>query len=411
MSNVSASDVNNSEDWLLRVDDLSVHFHTPRGVVQAVDHVSFEVRPGETLALVGETGCGKSVTARSIMKLVPEPPGDYASGKVMLRNPATGAVIDMLAAPMDQVRATRGDRIAMIFQDPGKALNPSLTIGRQLAEVFGEHRAQMLLTNAGIDPAKAPLGSKSVASQRAGVIRRSFFNLTHRGQSRALQAAVDASVIDALSDTGIPNPRKVMSSYPHELSGGMKQRVMIAQALACDPDLLIADEPTTALDVTIQARILDLINDMQQRRGTAILYITHDLSLVRQFADRLAVMYAGRLVESGPALEVLRSPQHPYTQGLLAAIPRAGTPRGQLAAIAGSVPQLIDPPPQCHFSSRCSFSAQACTNHVPGLIPLPVAREVACLRFTDAVSLGVNQEQMPSHVDLIEVESAEAVSS
>lgn len=391
------------DDWLLRVNDLSVHFHTPRGVVQAVDHISFEVKPNETLALVGETGCGKSVTARSIMKLVPDPPGDYASGSILLRNPSTGSVIDMLSAPMDQVRATRGDRIAMIFQDPGKALNPSLTIGRQLAEVFGEHRAAMLLTNAGIDPEKAPYGSTAVANQRAGVLRRTFFRITHRGQSRALQAAVDEAVMDALADTGIPNPRKVMTSYPHELSGGMKQRVMIAQALACDPDLLIADEPTTALDVTIQARILDLINDMQRRRGTAILYITHDLSLVRQFADRLAVMYAGRIVETGPALEVLASPQHPYTQGLLAAIPRAGTPRGQLAAIAGSVPQLIDPPPQCHFSSRCTWCAQACTTHVPALIALPGSRAVACLRFESADRIGAQSSQMPQSGDIVEV--------
>jgi len=392
-----------SDDWLLRVEDLSVHFHTPRGVVQAVDHITFEVRPKETLALVGETGCGKSVTARSIMKLVPEPPGEYASGSILLRSPSTGAVIDMLTAPMDQVRATRGDRIAMIFQDPGKALNPSLTIGRQLAEVFGEHRARMLLTQAGIDPDHAPVGSGAIASQRAGVIRRNFFHLTHPGQSRALRAAVDDAVINALSDTGIPNPRKVMSSYPHELSGGMKQRVMIAQALACDPDLLIADEPTTALDVTIQARILDLINDLQQRRGTAILYITHDLSLVRQFADRLAVMYAGRMVESGPALEVLKAPQHPYTQGLLAAIPRAGTPRGQLAAIAGSVPQLVDPPPQCHFSSRCGWSAEVCTTHVPHLIGLPGERKVACLRFEQASSIGVEEAEMPLRAAHVEV--------
>jgi oligopeptide/dipeptide ABC transporter ATP-binding protein len=395
----------NSDDWLLRVEDLSVHFRTPRGVVQAVDHVSFEVKPKETLALVGETGCGKSVTARSIMKLVPEPPGEYASGAVLLRNLKTGAVTDMLSAPMDQVRATRGDRIAMIFQDPGKALNPSLTIGRQLAEVFGEHRAAMLLTQAGIDPEKGPIGSGSIASQRAGVLRRNFFHLTRRGHSRAIRAAVDDAVMSALSDTGIPNPRKVMSSYPHELSGGMKQRVMIAQALACDPDLLIADEPTTALDVTIQARILDLINDMQQRRGTAILYITHDLSLVRQFADRLAVMYAGRIVESGPALEVLKSPQHPYTQGLLAAIPRAGTPRGKLAAIAGSVPQLIDPPAQCHFSSRCTWCAEACTSHIPNLIHMPGDRDVACLRFEQADSIGVDPSDMPSHVASAEVVS------
>jgi oligopeptide/dipeptide ABC transporter ATP-binding protein len=186
-----------------------------------------------------------------------------------------------------------------------------------------------------------------------------------------------------------------MKSYPHELSGGMKQRVMIAQALACDPDLLIADEPTTALDVTIQARILELIQDMQKRRGMAVLYITHDLSIVREFADRIAVMYAGHIVETGPAQEVLANPQHPYTNGLLGAIPHRRTPRGQLAAIPGSVPQLIDPPEQCHFASRCQWAAEACRGHVPQLHTIQPNRKVACFRFEEADSLSVAKTDMP----------------
>lgn len=379
---------------LLAVEDLSVHFSTAKGTAHAVDRVSFDIRKGETLALVGETGCGKSVTARSILKLVPEPPGRYASGSVVLTN-RDGTTTDILTASNRDVRAIRGERISMIFQDPGKALNPALTIGRQLAEVFGEHRLDMILTSAGVDPAKAGGTVRRIAQQRAGATRRRLYGLTQRTKSRALKKSIDDAVIRALADTGIPNPRKILTSYPHELSGGMKQRVMIAQALACDPDLLIADEPTTALDVTIQARILELIYQLQQRRGTAILYITHDLSLVRQFADRVAVMYAGRIVESGPVTDVLNDPKHPYTQGLLAAIPRPGTARGQLEAIPGSVPQLIDPPAQCHFASRCKWAAPACSAAIPRLIPLSPRHEAACFRYEEADALGVSESDMP----------------
>jgi oligopeptide/dipeptide ABC transporter ATP-binding protein len=394
---------NLSQEWLLKVDDLSVHFKTPRGIVQAVDHISFDIKPGETLALVGETGCGKSVTARSILKLVPHPQGRYASGSITLKNQSTGTSIDMLTAPLSEVRATRGNRIAMIFQDPGKALNPSLTIGQQLAEVFGEHRVELLLNNAGLDQNNLPVGAKVFATQKAGFISKSIFKLSHRKDYLKIRKSIDSAVEKALADTGIPNPKKVMSRYPHELSGGMKQRVMIAQALACDPDLLIADEPTTALDVTIQARILDLIKDIQTKRGTAILYITHDLSIVRQFADRLAVMYAGRIVEIGPALEVLANPQHPYTQGLLGAIPKSTTPRGKLAAIAGSVPQLIDPPAQCHFQSRCQWSASACTKNVPHLTDLNSKRQVACLRFGGENYKNIPINELPSQLNFTEL--------
>ena len=383
-----------ADDSLLAVHGLSVHFSTSKGTAYAVDQVSFDIRRGETLALVGETGCGKSVTARSILKLVPEPPGRYASGTIELTE-ADGSTTDILTASERTVRSIRGDRISMIFQDPGKALNPALTIGRQLAEVFGEHRLGMVLKNAGIDPERAGGTVRRIAQQRAGATLRRLFGLIRPSTARALQKSIDDAVIRALADTGIPNPRKILTSYPHELSGGMKQRVMIAQALACDPDLLIADEPTTALDVTIQARILELIHQLQQRRGTAILYITHDLSIVRQFADRVAVMYAGRIVESGPVAEVLSAPQHPYTQGLLAAIPRPGTPRGQLEAIPGTVPQLIDPPAQCHFATRCKWAAPACSAAVPRLTPITPQHEAACFRFDDAELVGVSESEMP----------------
>jgi oligopeptide/dipeptide ABC transporter ATP-binding protein len=253
----------------------------------------------------------------------------------------------------------------------------------------------MILGNAGLRADKPSRTAALIVQQRASAAQRGFYALTHRGATKALQRSIDDSVLQALADTGIPNPRKIIKSYPHELSGGMKQRVMIAQALACNPDLLIADEPTTALDVTIQARILELIHQMQERRGMAILYITHDLSLVRKFADRVAVMYAGRISEIGPSAEVLASPHHPYTQGLLAAIPRAKTPRGELAAIPGSVPQLIDPPSQCHFAGRCAFAGPACHRVTPHLLSIGPKRDVACHRFDTPENIGVPSGDMP----------------
>jgi oligopeptide/dipeptide ABC transporter ATP-binding protein len=383
-----------SDTWLLSVENLGVQFHSPRGTSQAVDGVSFEMNPHETLALVGETGCGKSVTARSILRLVAEPPGEYSSGSIRLRN-EDGSTTDILSAPEKVVRSIRGNRVSMIFQDPGKALNPALTVGRQVAEVFGEHRLDMLLEKAGVSRARASRTIVQIAQQRAGWLASRVVGLLRREDVRAVRRALDDEVASALADTGIANPRKIMASYPHELSGGMKQRVMIAQALACDPDLLVADEPTTALDVTIQARILKLIQGLQKRRGTAILYITHDLSLVKEFADRVAVMYAGRIVEMGRSEDVLRSPQHPYTQGLLAAIPRADTPRGELEAIPGSVPQLIDAPLQCHFATRCAFASAVCREKIPVQTALGGDHSAACFRHNSAEELNVAASDMP----------------
>ncbi|MFZ9105423.1 MAG: ABC transporter ATP-binding protein [Pontimonas sp.] len=383
-----------SDNWLLSVENLGVQFHSPRGTSQAVDGVSFEMNPHETLALVGETGCGKSVTARSILRLVAEPPGEYSSGSIQLRN-EDGSTTDILSAPEKVVRSIRGNRISMIFQDPGKALNPALTVGRQVAEVFGEHRLDMVLEKAGVSRARASRTIVQIAQPRAGWLASRVVGLLRREDVRAVRRALDDEVASALADTGIANPRKIMASYPHELSGGMKQRVMIAQALACDPDLLVADEPTTALDVTIQARILKLIQGLQERRGTAILYITHDLSLVKEFADRVAVMYAGRIVEMGRSEDVLRSPQHPYTQGLLAAIPRADTPRGELEAIPGSVPQLIDAPLQCHFATRCAFASAVCREKIPVQTALGGDHSAACFRHNSAEELNVAASDMP----------------
>jgi oligopeptide/dipeptide ABC transporter ATP-binding protein len=394
--------------------DLRVHFQSKRGRVHSVDGVNFDIRDGETLGLVGETGCGKSVTGRSFMRLIPMPPGMLAGGSITFRPQmpcpdcggegcqscggtgrrasicpscrgagcaacdGTGAeTVDLLKVSPEAMRRLRGDRIAMIFQDPGKALNPTLPVGTQVAEVFLQHRSQELLAAAGLGRPAAPL--RRMASQTDGSLDRLLLSLPPLRSSRSrLRAALDDMVADALAETQIPNPRQVMARYPHELSGGMKQRVMIAQALACNPDLLIADEPTTALDVTVQARILELIAELQRRRRTSVLYISHDLSLVRRICDRVAVMYAGQIVEIGETEDLFADPRHPYTRGLLAALPAAGVPRGKLAAIPGTVPELVDPPAMCRFSGRCPHTAGACLSHLPALQPVRPGHSVAC---------------------------------
>jgi oligopeptide/dipeptide ABC transporter ATP-binding protein len=420
---------------LLSIEDLRVHFRTRRGIVHAVDGVSLEIRDGETLGLVGETGSGKSVTARSLLRLVPVPPGIHAGGRALFRPKRTcpgcagagcadcGGVgktrascpacagtgcaacggsghetLDLLTIPLRRLRQIRGNHIAMIFQDPAKALNPALSVRQQLAEVFAEHRAGELLRAAGFDPKGAnPLLRRAARARTTFWERRLLALPPLRSANRRLAAVVDDRIAHALADTRIPNPRKVMNSYPHELSGGMKQRVMIAQAIAADPDLLIADEPTTALDVTIQARILDLIAELQERHHTAVLYISHDLSLVRRISDKVAVLYAGRLAEVGPTDSLFAGPLHPYTRGLLNANPARGQRRGELEAIEGTVPELVNPPPSCRFSSRCPHAAAACTRLEP---PLAGRHEpghsVACLLHQTAEELGVPAAEMPT---------------
>ncbi len=409
------------------VVDLRIHFQSKRGRVHSVDGVNFDIRDGETLGLVGETGCGKSVTGRSFMRLIPMPPGIVAGGSITFRPQmecpdcggdgcqacaqtgrraavcpscrgggctdcgGTGAEsLDLMKIPAEQMRKMRGDRIAMIFQDPGKALNPTLHVGTQVAEVFLQHRSAELLRAAGLANTDRGLQSallRRMASQRDRGLDRLLLKLPPFRSGRVrLQAALDAMVAAALAETQIPNPRQVMARYPHELSGGMKQRVMIAQALACNPDLLIADEPTTALDVTVQARILDLIAQLQKRRRTSVLYISHDLSLVRRICDRVAVMYAGRIVEIGETEALFSDPRHPYTRGLLAALPAAGVPRGQLAAIRGTVPELVNPPRACRFLGRCPGPVAACETHDPALLPVGTGHSVACfLHHPDTV--------------------------
>ncbi|MBS3941320.1 MAG: ABC transporter ATP-binding protein [Actinobacteria bacterium] len=423
---------------LISVRGLRVHFETKRGRAHAVDGVDLDIRDGETIGLVGETGSGKSVTARSLLRLVPMPPGVLAGGSVLYRPKqvcgacsgsgctACGQVgrrpiacracdgagceacehtgrhtVDLLRISDTELREIRGNRIAMIFQDPGKALNPALTIRQQIAEVFLEHRSGELLQAAGLEDGDRRAGRlmRRSAHQRVRGIERLMLKLPPwRGRQVKLSTAIDDAVIRALEDTRIPNPRKILTNYPHELSGGMKQRVMIAQALACDPDLLIADEPTTALDVTIQARILDLISELQQRRGTAVLYISHDLSLVKRVCDRVAVLYAGQIAEVSDVAELFRRPMHPYTRGLLAAVPSAEQQRGQLRAIRGTVPELVDPEPACRFHTRCDAAVPLCASREPVLWERgdgAAPHRVACFAHADPQVLGVDRRELP----------------
>ena len=319
-------------DPLLRVKDLRTEFMTRDGVASAVDGLSFEVSAGQTLAIVGESGCGKSVTALSLMRLVPSPPGRIAGGRVLL------AGQDLLALSEAQMRTIRGNRIAMVFQEPMTSLNPVLTIGRQIEEIVMLHQG-----------------------------------LSHR--------AARARAIELLRLVQIAEPEQRVDAYPHLLSGGMRQRVMIAMALACDPQVLVADEPTTALDVTIQAQILDLLQDLQARTGAAVVLITHDLGVVAEVADRVVVMYAGRKAEEASVQALFDTPLHPYMRGLMASIPRMDAPlrsREELAEIPGTVPPLHLMPPGCRFAPRCGRADPHCSAEAPPLVALAPDHLVAC---------------------------------
>jgi oligopeptide/dipeptide ABC transporter ATP-binding protein len=327
-------------DRLLEVRGLHTSFYTRDGVVRAVDGIDFHVDRGEIVGLVGESGCGKSVTSLSIMRLI-APPGRIEAGEVLFDGQ------DLLKVSGDAMRKIRGDRISMIFQQPTSSLNPVMDIGRQIAEVLQIHRGM----------------NEKGARQRAS---------------------------EMLKMVGIPDPERRLKAFPHEISGGMAQRVMIAMALSLEPELLIADEPTTALDVTIQAQILDLMRRLQQETGTAIILITHDLGVVAEMADRVAVMYAGEIVEETDVTTLFRDPKHPYTQGLIGSIPVLGEVRESLAVIPGNVPNLLDPPPGCRFEPRCTarepfgVSALAATSH-PHLLSVggATSHTVRCFIYHD----------------------------
>lgn len=308
---------------LLDVKNLQTHFHTPEGVSKAVDGVSFDIRPGEVLGLVGESGSGKSVSSLSIMRLIQDPPGKIVGGEIIFKGR------DLLKISEKEMRAVRGNEIAMIFQEPMTSLNPVFTIGNQIAEVFQVHRKM----------------SKKEAYKEA------------------------ERMLDVVK---IPSPEQRVNEYPHQLSGGMRQRVMIAMALACSPSLIIADEPTTALDVTVQAQILDLMRELKQKLNSSILMITHDLGVIAGFADRVAVMYAGQIVEQSPVNDIFSRPCHPYTRGLLESVPRVDvdatiTGKSRLKTIEGFVPDPLHFPSGCRFHPRCPIAIDKCKTEIPQL--------------------------------------------
>jgi oligopeptide/dipeptide ABC transporter ATP-binding protein len=328
---------------LLEIRGLRVSFATDAGPVPAVRGVDLALAAGETLALVGESGCGKSVTALSILRLVATPPGSFDAGEILLEGE------NLLAASEPRMREIRGNDVAMIFQEPMTSLNPVLRVGEQVAEAIELHQ-----------------------------------DVSH--------AVARARAIEAFARVGIPAPEQRVDEYPHQLSGGLRQRVMIAMALACNPQLLIADEPTTALDVTIQAQILELIAKLQRELGMAVLLITHDLGVVAETARRVAVMYAGRIVEEGDVLDVFERPRHPYTAGLLRSRPRLDVPHGRLVPIEGSVPDALHQPPGCAFHPRCPLAQERCKREEPPLVAEGTQR-FACWVTSEQPELDLLEER------------------
>lgn len=315
---------------LLSVRDLTTRFRTDRGQVTAVDRVSFDVAAGETVAIVGESGSGKSVTAMSILRLIPDPPGRIESGEILFDGK------DLLKLTDAGIRAVRGDRIAMIFQEPMSSLNPALTVGMQVAEPVNLHRGT--------------------------------------GWRAALERAKEL-----LGKVRMSDPESRVVAYPHQFSGGMRQRAMIAMALACEPKLIIADEPTTALDVTVQAQILDLIQELARAANSSVILITHDLGVVARYAQRVVVMYAGRVVETAPAAELYARPRHPYTRGLMASVPKLDGDTGRrLVPIEGQPPDLAALPPGCAFAPRCAHATDRCRDERPELRELGAQQRIAC---------------------------------
>ncbi|HEB28762.1 MAG TPA: ABC transporter ATP-binding protein [Porticoccus sp.] len=324
---------------LLSINDLSVSFTSDEQTINVLDRVSFSLDKGKTLGIVGESGCGKSVTALSIMRLLPQPSGSIDNGDILFdgKNLATMAAVDM--------RKIRGNRIAMIFQDPMTALNPVHRIGKQLMEVYQLHFPEL---------------NKQQRQQRA---------------------------LAMLNKVGISDPEERLKAYPHQLSGGMRQRIMIAMALACEPEILIADEPTTALDVTIQAQILELMKQLQRETGMAILFITHDLGVIAELCDDVVVMYAGRVAERANVHTLFSQPRHPYTQGLLTSIPRlTDTPKTILHTIPGQVPSLAQMPSGCRFNNRCPKSSEQCQHHSPDIETDSNHHQVACFHWQQVSS-------------------------
>ncbi len=328
---------------LLEVRDLKTYFYTGSGVVKAVDGVSFDVKPGKTLGIVGESGCGKSITSMSVLKLI-EKPGKIVEGTIKFDN------ADIVPMNDEEIRHVRGNEISMIFQEPMTSLNPVFRVEEQIMEAVMLHQD--------IDKKEA----QKIAVEMLGFV-------------------------------GIPRPEQVAKNYPHQLSGGMRQRVMIAMALACKPKLLIADEPTTALDVTIQAQILKLMNDLKEKTNTAIMLITHDLGVIAQMADDVIVMYSGKLVESAPVKELFDNPKHPYTKGLLASIPSLDQDKERLYSIEGIVPNPFELPKGCYFEPRCEFATEKCKTKMPDVSDISDTHQVRCFLYNEAVDEKHHREE------------------
>ncbi|MGE8205089.1 ABC transporter ATP-binding protein [Heyndrickxia sp. NPDC080065] len=314
---------------VLEIQNLHVSFTTYGGIVKAVRGVHLELKKGETLAIVGESGCGKSVTSQSIIRLIPKTSGKITDGSILFKGK------DLTKITEKEIRSIRGSEISMIFQDPMTALNPTLTVGDQLIEAIKQHKEV----------------TKTEAKKR---------------------------VINILNLVGISNPEERLKQYPHQFSGGMRQRIVIAMALICDPEIIIADEPTTALDVTIQAQIFELFKEIQKKTGVSIILITHDLGVVAQVADRIAVMYAGKIVETGIRKEIFYKPKHPYTKGLLSSVPRLDLEEENLVPIPGSPPDLFAPPVGCPFTARCSFAMEVCEKVYPNTYSFSANHHVCC---------------------------------
>ena len=332
------TEINTENSCLLDISNLMTYFFIPEGTVKAVDNVSFHINEAEIVGLVGESGCGKSVTALSILGLIPWPPGKIVGGQIIFSGQ------DLTKIAPQKLRDIRGNKISMIFQEPMTSLNPVYTLGHQIGEVYMEHQAS----------------PKKEALERAK---------------------------DMLEKLGIPSPSKRVHEYPHNLSGGMRQRVMVAMALACNPKLILADEPTTALDVTIQAQILELTAELQQAASTSILLITHNLGIVAEYAQRVIVMYSGKIVEEAPVVPLFEDPLHPYTIGLLGSIPKLGAKaregKQRLNEIPGMVPSLNDLPQGCYFHPRCARTRGICRNEEPELIEIEPGRRIACWAVSD----------------------------
>ena len=325
-----------NEDNILEFHNLQTHFFTDTGTVKAVDGVSFNIPKGSTVGVVGESGCGKSVTSLSIMRLLQGPQGQIVGGEIRFNNKNTGKAIDITRLPMSEMQKIRGNEISMIFQEPMTSLNPVFTIGAQLAEPIELHNPKMK------------------------------------------KKEVEVKVIELLKLVGIADAEGVINRYPHELSGGMKQRIVIAMALCCDPQLIVADEPTTALDVTIQAQVLELLHDLKHKINASIMLITHDLGVVASMCDYVVVMYAGRVIEKGTVHEIFKDPKHPYTVGLIKSLPSLNAGNEKLYSIPGNVPNPINMPNHCYFKNRCDKCFDTCFGDYPSIKKITETHEVSC---------------------------------